>query len=307
MPFENKYSLDDYNKAIELHKMGYGSQRIARFLGYNTRNAIEDWINKGRKPYYFSEKRINAINSKENVERMRAMNKITQPKASKMAAELATKRLPENAKIISEDLAYILGVCYGDGHISISQRRVILGVTDQDFALKFKEVIERWSGFNARFFTLMPKPDEFRKNLKLQYHVYIDSKEAADFLFKFNINLILDCNNKTKSEFIKGFFDSEGFVANPLKNKRIVRCFNTKYDLILLIKKLLDSLSIENTISKTHYMLKINNELVKKNYYSINICRKESIINFYNYVGFNIYRKQQRLEGQVNLIRGQQR
>ena len=235
------------------------------------------------------------------------MNKITQPNASKIAAELVTKRIPESAKIISEDLAYILGVCYGDGHISVSQRRVMLGVIDQDFALKFKETLERWSGFNARFFTLMPKPDEHRKNLKLQYHTYIDSKEAADFLNRFDINLILNCNNETKSAFIKGFFDSEGFVSDPLKNKRIVRCFNTKYDLILLVKKLLDSLNIESVIYTTNYVIKINDEQVKKNYYSINIYKKESIINFYDYVGFSIYRKQQRLQNQVNLIRRQQR
>ena len=49
MPFKHKYSLGDYNKAMKLHKQGFGSLRISKILGYDTRSAIEDWINKGRK------------------------------------------------------------------------------------------------------------------------------------------------------------------------------------------------------------------------------------------------------------------
>ena len=233
MPFENKYTLEDYNRAIELHKKGYGSLRISKILGYKTRSAIEDWINKGRKPYYFSEKLHNAINSKENVERMRAMNKITQPKASRIAAELNTKRLSESARIISEDLAYILGVCYGDGHISVSQRRVMLGVVDEDFALKFKETIERWSGFKARFFQRVQKPDNYIQNRKIQYVTYIDSKEAADFLYWFNINNLSNFDPKMKSAFLRGFFDSEGSISDITSERRMrLQCYNTNLSII---------------------------------------------------------------------------
>src|SRR3989338_9883950 len=104
MPFKYRYSLEDYYQAMELHKKGYGSLRISKILKYPTRSAIEDWINKGRKPYYFSEKRINACNSLANIKRMRFMNKITQPKAVRISALLRTKQLPDKAKNLTPTL-----------------------------------------------------------------------------------------------------------------------------------------------------------------------------------------------------------
>ncbi len=253
MPFGNRYSIEEYNKAIELHKKGFGSLRISKILGYKTRSAIEDWINKDRKPYYFSEKRIKACNSKENVERMRAMNKLTQPNAVKISAELRTKRIPESAKILSEDLAYLLGVIYGDGHVSVKQRKVILGVTDKEFAMKFKETIERWSGFKARFFTRQIKLDEYIKSRKIQYVSYIDSIEAARFLKNFDLTTLMNAKTEVKCAFIKGFFDSEGTVLkmNSYTKSLGLSCSNTKLELISLIKRLLESLNIEPRMNIT--------------------------------------------------------
>ena len=299
MPFGNKYSLEEYNKAIELHRQGYGSLRISKILGYTTRNAIEHWINKDRKPYYFSEKRIQACNSKENIERMRTMNKITQPKAMKISAELRTKKLPENAKILSEDLAYIFGVVYGDGHVSVKQRRVILSVTDKDFALKFKETIERWSEFKARFFTRLIKLDKYIKHRKIQYVSYIDSVEAAIFLKNFDLNLLINAKDKIKCAFIKGFFDSEGTV---LKEKTGLSCSNTNMNLINLIKSLLNSMVIESKINMTKTR-PIRNYLGGRPIYILHIHRRESILKYYNLIGFNIQRKQERLIRQADYIK----
>lgn len=303
MPFENKYSLEEYNKAIELHKQGYGSLRISKILGYKTRSAIEDWINKGRKPYYYSEKRIQACNSKENVERMRAMNKLTQPKAMRISAELRTKRLPESAKRLNEDLAYLLGVVYGDGHVSVKQRKVMLNVTDKDFSLKFKETIEKWSGFKARFFTRNQKPNKYIKNRKMQYVSYIDSVEAAIFLKNFDLNLLINSEDKIKSAFVKGFFDSEGTVFNVEKrNTTGLACFNTKYYLINLIKIILDSLDIHSSMH-IRKLYSFEGYITNKNYYILGIYKKESILKYYKLIGFNINRKQERLVKQVNYIK----
>lgn len=299
MPFENKYSLEEYNKAIKLHRQGYGSLRISKILGYKTRSAIEGWINKDRKPYYYSEKRIRACNSKENIERMREMNKVTQPKAMRISAELRTKRLPESAKILNEDLAYILGVAYGDGHISVKQRRVILSVTDKDFALKFKETIERWSGFKARFFTRLIKLDEYIKNRKIQYVSYIDSIKASSFLKNFDLNFLRNSEDKIKSAFVKGFFDSEGTVS---KKQTGLSCSNTNINLIYLIKTLLNSFGIEPkiNIAKTR---PIRNHPGNRPIYILHIHKMESILKYYNLIGFNIQRKQERLIKQINYIK----
>lgn len=305
MPIKNIYALEEYDKAIYLHKQGFGSLRISKILGYKNRGAIEDWINKDRKPYYFSEKRIQACNSEENIERMKTMNKITQPKAVKISAEMRTKRLPEGAKILSEDLAYILGVVYGDGHVSIKQRRVILSAIDEDFVLTFKNTLEKWSKFKARFFTRNLKKYPYIKNRKIQYVSYIDSKEAAIFLKGFDKNILLNSKNIIKRAFLRGFFDSEGTVLKLSKNNKInlgLACFNTNYNLIILIKHILDSLFIKSNI---HYNIitSISGTKTNKPYYSLWIYQKESILKYYSLIGFNIKRKQQRLENQVKYIK----
>ncbi len=230
---------------MNLKNKGLGSYHIAKILGIS-RNAIEGWINQGRKPYHFSEKRIAAQTSLENIERMRKMNKITQPKACRISAEMRTKRLPESAKKISKELAYILGVCYGDGHISVKQRRIILGVTDQEFAEEFKRVLEKWSGFKARLYERKPRKCAYIKINKKQYVVYIDSKEVSNFLKKFNSSLFKKANKKAKSAFLKGLFDSDGGVR---KSKFGLYFHNTNYGLILLVKELLESVGINPTSS----------------------------------------------------------
>jgi len=293
MPFENKYSLEDYNKAIELHKKGYGSLRISKILGYSTRNAIESWINQERKPYYFSDKRINWCNSKENIQRIRKMNKITQPKACKISAELRRKKLSLKAKKCSKELGYILGTLYGDGHISIAQRRVILSVIDQDFALKFKETLEKWCGFKARYLTRIQKPDKYVKSRKLQYRIYLDSKEVSEFLKYFNLNLIKKASTDVKCTFLRGFFDSEGCAT-----KKDILCYNTNFKLIKFISDLLNMLQIDHTLRE---IKTLNNGSIKsyKPCYRIGIYKKGCIYKYYNTVNFSIQRKRERLENLV--------
>ena len=84
MTILTKYTLEQYNKAIELSAQGYGSQRISKLLGIKIRGAVEDWINKGRKPYYFSEKRILACNSISIVRKQRRLEKQVAYIASRM-------------------------------------------------------------------------------------------------------------------------------------------------------------------------------------------------------------------------------
>lgn len=282
-----KYTLEEYNKAIELKKRRFGSLRISKILGFESRSAVEEWINRGRKPFYFSEKRIKACNSLENIRRMREMNKITQPRATKISAELRTKRLPDNAKNLTKDLAYILGVVYGDGHISVKQRKVILSAVDYDFVLNFKNILERWSGFKTRFFKRIQKPDKLIKNRKPQWRCYIDSIEASRFLKNFDLNLLLGSSEEIKCAFIEGFFDSEGGICN----NRISFC-NTDYFLINLVDKLLDSLNITTILKKRKYLNNLTNRLLTiYNLYVTSDCRNK----FSGAVDSSISRKQERL------------
>ena len=63
----------------------------------------------------------------------------------------------KNAKELSQDLAYILGVINGDGHYGkvITPKRVSaeigLNVRDLDFAEEFKNKLKKWSGIEPKF------------------------------------------------------------------------------------------------------------------------------------------------------------
>ncbi len=292
------YSWDQYEKAMGLKRQGVGSQRIAKILGLKTRNAIEDWINKGRKPYYYSEARIKACNSKENIERMKKMNAITQPRATKMAAQLKTKRLPDYAKVLSEDLAYILGVVYGDGHVSIDQRRIMLGVTDYDFADFFRKTLEKWSGFRVRFITRKPTFSKSCIGKKLQWLVYIDSKEASEFVANFDLNKLIAAEVKIKSAFLRGFFDSEGCV----NARGSLSAYNSDYELIKFVETLLNAIGIETTF-RSYYGYSVDKK-IKSLRYMIYV-RAKSRQRFKNLVGFNLGRRQIRLVQSCSHMRKQ--
>lgn len=291
-----RYTLEQYKHGIKLKKQGLGSQRIAKVLGIKKRNAVEGWINKGRKPYYFSEKRIKACNSKKNTERIRALNKITQPLAVKKAAELNKKKLPESAKNLSLELGYILGVIYGDGCISVKQRRVILSAIDYDFVLTFKKTLEKWSDFRARFYSRKIKTDNVIKNRKSQWVSYIDSIEAAQFLKKFNIKNILSSSEKIRCAFLRGFFDSEGSIDKD----NTILAYNTDTELIYFIQELLNSIEINSRI-KTYKIRNLNGKEI--DYYHIKI-NKDDRLKFYNQIGFSIERKQCKLRNYIYKIYG---
>jgi hypothetical protein len=212
------------------------------------------------------------------------LNKITQPKAVKISAELRTKKLPQNSYALSKELAYIIGVLRGDGHVSINNRRVILSATDKDFVLNFKYNLEKWSGFNARFYTRNIKTDDKVTRRKLQYVSYIDSVEASKFLDKFGLNLIQKSPNEIKINFIKGFFDSEGLVSKS------ILIYNSNKNILIFASNLIKSLNIDNSVKS----YKINNNLTNKimDYHILRILDKKS---FSRLIGSSIKRKRDRL------------
>jgi hypothetical protein len=277
-----KYNLSQYNQAMKLKEQGLGSQRIAKILKIKSRNTVEGWINKGRKPYYFSEKRIAACNSKENVERMRAMNKITQPKAVEAARIKNTKPLKNNK--LTSNFAYVLGVILGDGNSS--QRRVILSATDKDFVLAFKSNLEKWSKYKSTFSSRRIKDDDKVKNRKLQWVCYLNSIEIEKFVNNFDYSKIK--KNEHKAALVKGFFDSEGRFTEDYE----LLAYNSDKLLTDQISQYLTDLEIKNKIS-TYTVKNINGKEIQYNYLKV---PGKSRYDFYQKVGFNIQRKQKELE-----------
>lgn len=105
----------------------------------------------------------------------------------------------------SPPLAYIVGVYFGDGSISLNdyKYRIRLKVVDKEFAEAFAEAL-REIGTNPQFYE---ESDGRRKRFVAE----ATSKSLYKFLEKPKEELF-EVAKAYPREFLKGFFDSEGYV-----------------------------------------------------------------------------------------------
>ncbi len=282
-----KYSLKEYGKVIKLKDKELGSLRISNLLNI-PRPTIEGWINQGRKPYYFSEKRIKACTSKENIKRLIKISKTSQPIAVAKARIVNTK--PIKNLEITDELSYILGVINGDGHVS--QRRIILSAIDKDFVQTFQKHLEKWTCYKTRLYSRLIKLDNKIKKRKLQWVCYLDSIEIEKFVKNFDYNKI--DQDSYKINFLRGFFDSEGSFS---KDYELI-VYNTNYNKLKRVSNYLSDLGLNSRI-KGYTVKNINYKPIS--YYYLKVIG-ESRYSFYQKIGFNIHRKQRRLINWVQTI-----
>ncbi len=198
-------------------------------------------------------------------------------------ARLVNTKPIKNEKLTKE-LAYVLGVINGDGHVS--QRRIILSAIDKDFVKNFKNNLDKWSRYSSRFFSRTIKTDDKIRNRKIQWVCYLDSVKIEGFIKNFDYNNLKDINHKI--QFIKGFFDSEGSFS---KDYELI-AYNKDYAKLKLISGFLFDLGLDNRI-KTYTVKNINNELIK--YHYLKVFGKARYL-FYQKIGFSIQRKHKRLK-----------
>ena len=219
-------------------------------------------------------------------------------KRSKKAAGLKINdikhhRLPKSAFRSSKELAYILGVERGDGHCFYSKSShgtsagLILRVKDKDFAIYFKEKLERWAKL----------PVSFGLGYNNLYHVRLSSVEVAKFIRQFAFNENSFPNKNHKIYFLKGLFDSEGSVAGyNLSNRRRacrwISFSNSNKDTVNLLCKFLSDLRINHKIkSRIHSGFGST-----KMQYEVYIYGKENLVRYHNLINFSIKRKQKILK-----------
>ena len=201
----------------------------------------------------------------------------------------------------SPELAYVIGVMFGDGCVGFRRAgrayryRIRLKVVDKDFAEEFKRCLEAL-GLKP---SLRLERDKTRCD---RWCVEANSKILYEFL-KRPKEKLFEVAKKYPIEFLRGFFDSEGTVYLNPKNPRIARVRASNYDLELLefMKVLLLDLGIYSTIyitKKKGEQSNIRGKIYKyrKNFYIIDISRKDSVKKFAINVGFTIRRKQNKLE-----------
>ena len=210
-------TLEEYEQvmAIRKDKKYQGILKISRKTGIPI-NTVRDWIYRGVKP-----------------KRLRK-----------------TKILREEAKVLSPSLAYILGVVEGDGCLCKSKRRetpgenydyfLALKVIDEDFADYFAYQVETWS----KFVTYKCKTSHSTENRKDIFTIRLRSKDVYEFLSYYDLNKLLQADEKTKGMFLKGFYDSEGSVARDIHGRSIIVGV-VNLETITLVRKLLESLNFK--------------------------------------------------------------
>lgn len=274
---KRRYTKEDYKKVLILRKKGLSLRKIEKQIGVSS-TTVWYWLKTDRKPRSFYAKR------KE-------------------------KKLPPGSRKLSPDLAYIYGVLVGDGHIEKSDKRrtyrVVLNVTDKDFAEKFVLALKKWSKMSPTTSERTVKHDHTTKYGSLikcvsHYHVVrLASKQVVKFLLSkikcktYNWRVPMDVLNTSDEKiicsFLKGFFDSEGCVifGNPF-NRR-VEATTVQKEGLKEIRSLLKKIGIISRITQSK-------EQKMKGLYEVIISGRKNLEAFAEKVNFSIHRKRIVLE-----------
>ncbi|AEC51843.1 hypothetical protein PNA2_0927 [Pyrococcus sp. NA2] len=191
----------------------------------------------------------------------------------------------------SPQLAYIIGVYFGDGSIDSDERyryRVRLKVVDKEFAEAFANALKD-IGANPRIYF---------EGSTGRWCAEATSKELYMFLSKPKEEL-LRIAEMFPREFIRGFFDSEGYVFVDPKDPRMAYISVWNYDRELLEicrRLLLNNFNIHSTIflkREKNSEVIIRGKVCKYNgdLYELRIYRRESVKAFGERIGLTIDRK----------------
>lgn len=199
----------------------------------------------------------------------------------------------------SPDLSYLLGVRYGDGSIyhyqvwngkGFFQRWVFqLVCKDQDFINAFVESARKVTGRKIQM---------HRKRMKY-YQALVYCKALCLFLNE-PLNELTHTIDKYPSEFLRGFFDSEGGVYLEGQQTFRVRAYNSDKPLLEYVAQVLrEKFGIVSSIwinVKAGRQCTFGSKIVQttKNCYVLQVVRKINVKKFMREIGFSIARKKQK-------------
>ncbi len=200
----------------------------------------------------------------------------------------------------SPELAYVIGVMFGDGSVSFRKSgrsykyRIRLKVVDREFAEEFKRCLE----------ALGLKPSirlERDRSRCDRWCVEVNSKILYEFLSQPKEKLF-EVVEKFPAEFLRGFFDSEGCVYWHERRKRLmITAGNYDLELLQFVQRILASLNIHSKIYLQAYegkSVRIRNEYYeyKQNFYRLEIYRRSALAEFAKNVRLSILRKAEKLK-----------
>ena len=191
---------------------------------------------------------------------------------------------------MTEELAELIGVIVGDGHIS-ENNNVVSVVCD-------KKLPEFSSKIQDLFLKVFGVKSTEHSGQKSVYDHGMFSKMAVDFLDKIGLPKdcrfdtkeipwsILESGNKYRAAFIRGYFDTDGYACG------VLGCSSKSLNLIKQIQVMLLEMGICSNFQH------INNE--HNNIYALSINGKWNKRKFESIVGFSLDYKSESLSAQIN-------
>lgn len=195
----------------------------------------------------------------------------------------------------STELAYIIGVRFGDGYITnqSNDHRFELKVTDYDFAMETGRTLPKLLGRKEHY---LPRWDKWIQC----WHTLCCSILFYQFLEQplENLKQYIEHCSDCVAAFLRGIFDSEGCIK-----RRALTVYNTDTELLPYVQRLLrQHFDIETT--GPHRSAKVGYRFrdprngrtyeTKKQCYYVYV-RAHSLPLFFRHVGFSLRRKQLRL------------
>ncbi|AFK22038.1 LAGLIDADG family homing endonuclease [Pyrococcus sp. ST04] len=250
---------------------------------------------------YISELRDEGISYSEIVKKIKEAFNVNISKATVIrwhkGVHNPLKRIKKVRLEPSPELSYVIGVYFGDGSVSVSdgyKYRIRLKVIDKEFAEEFYRRL-KLSGLSPSLYY------ENDRTRAARWVAEAYSKELYSFL-RGSRDILFNIALRYPEEFLRGFFDSEGYVFVDPKNPRSAYISATNYDLGLLMfcKNLLEILGIYSRVwlkRERGSPVKIRGVQYsyKSNLYELRIYRRDSVRAFAVTIGFTIKRKQEKL------------
>jgi len=191
-----------------------------------------------------------------------------------------------NPKIITEELAYLIGVILGDGYISKKYNKVVVTNIDKDlinFLLNNKLGLHFYQSKGENYYHFTCTNQSFIEFLQ----EYIGFKEGITAPYKEIPKCILGWSRNNVIAFLQGLFDTDGSCR---KDRGEVSFVSTSKKIVDTMRSLLLNFGI---ISRTYSYNAKPSKIVKvwSNGYRLEISRSHSNI-FLDKIGFRIKRKQ---------------
>ena len=204
----------------------------------------------------------------------------------------------------SPALSYIIGANKGDGCTMTKSGIVKLEVTDLDFAQTFN------SNMAALFSRDEPNKIFVRRRAdRLPMYIVKYSSRQLVQLLRQPIRKLLELASAFPRDFLRGFFDAEGYVSVSISKDfhLIVGAENSDKTLLFMAKRLLKTIGIDSRINQKRKagsikVIRGKSFKMRRTSYSLVIGGIDDVRKYAREVDFSIHRKDEKLRDALSII-----